>query len=140
MEDSEIIEKVLLHLQGYVIDSTVTSDELSDLDYDKKVSSTEVLNFYELAKSYALTYMNREEFPYKEIVEIVEETETTIRQYNPIICNAIHMWTAGLLWKKYDIRTNNQTDETNTLGYGDILIIQSKEMLKPFKYYKMMVY
>ena len=136
MEDSEIIEKVLLHLQGYVLDSTVTTDELSDLEFDKQVTSKEVLQFYHLAISYTKSYLNTSELP---TIESIVEDETVV-VVNPIICDAIAMWTAGLLWKKYDIRTNNQTDETNTLGYGDILIIQSKEMLKPFKYYKMMVY
>ena len=50
------------------------------------------------------------------------------------------MWTAGKLWQKYNVRTNNQEDDTNILGYGDKLVIQAKEILKPYKYYKMMVY
>ena len=122
MENSTIIEKVLMHLQGYVLESSIDDDGLTDLDYDKKITEEEIINYYETATDYATSYIQKK-LPSESIVD-----------------TAICMWTAGLIWNKYDIRVNNQEDETNTLGFGDKLVIQAKEMLKPFKYYKMMVY
>ena len=133
MEDNEIIEEVLAHLQGYIVESEET---ISDLDYDKKVSSSEVLRLYQITTSYAKSYINRTELP--TVTEIVDDEE--IQVTDPIIETGICMWTAGKLWQKYNVRVNNNEDDTNILGYGDKLVIQAKELLKPYKYYKMMVY
>ena len=132
MQDNEIIEQVLLHLQGYVLESSVNEAELNDLEYDKQVSSDEVLAFYRITTSYVLSYLNRDELPTK----IVGELEVT----DPIVLDAVAMWTAGRLWNKYNVRVNNNEDETNTFGYGDKLVIQAKEILKPYKYFNMKVY
>ena len=133
MQDNEIIDSVLLHLQGYVVES---DEPISDLEYDKKVSSDEVLTFYRITTSYVKSYINQSELP--TVTEIVEDEEIEVT--DPIVLDALSMWTAGRLWQKYNVRTNNQEDETNILGYGDKLVIQAKEILKPFKYYKMDVY
>ena len=133
MQDNEIIDSVLVHLQGYVVES---DEPISDLEYDKKVSSDEVLSFYRITTSYVKSYINQSELP--TVTEIVEDEEIEVT--DPIVLDALSMWTAGRLWQKYNVRTNNQEDETNILGYGDKLVIQAKEILKPFKYYKMDVY
>ena len=133
MQDNEIIDSVLLHLQGYVVES---DEPISDLEYDKKVSSTEVLTFYRITTSYVKSYINQSELP--TVTEIVEDEE--IKVTDPIVLDALSMWTAGRLWQKYNVRTNNQEDETNILGFGDKLVIQAKEILKPYKYYKLDVY
>lgn len=133
MQDNEIIDSVLIHLQGYVIES---DEPISDLEYDKKVSSDEVLSFYRITTSYVKSYINQSELP--TVTEIVEDEE--IKVTDPIVLDALSMWTAGRLWQKYNVRTNNQEDETNILGFGDKLVIQAKEILKPYKYYKMDVY
>lgn len=133
MEDNEIIEQVLVHLQGYIVES---EEAISDLDYDKKVSSSEVLTFYNITTSYVLSYLNRTELPTVTTIVDDEEVEVT----DPIVLTGIAMWTAGKLWQKYNVRVNNNEDDTNILGYGDKLVIQAKELLKPYKYYKMMVY
>ena len=133
MEDNEIIDSVLVHLQGYVVES---DEPISDLEYDKKVSSDEVLSFYRITTSYVKSYINQSELP--TITETVEDEEIEIT--DPIVLDALSMWTAGRLWQKYNVRTNNQEDETNILGFGDKLVIQAKEILKPYKYYKMDVY
>lgn len=133
MQDNEIINSVLLHLQGYVVES---DEPISDLEYDKKVSSTEVLTFYRITTSYVKSYINQSELP--TVTEIVEDEEIEVT--DPIVLDALSMWTAGRLWQKYNVRTNNQEDETNILGFGDKLVIQAKEILKPYKYYKMDVY
>lgn len=133
MEDNELIEQVLVHLQGYIVESEET---ISDLDYDKKVSSSEVLAFYRITTSYVLSYLNRTELP--TVTEVVDDEEVEVT--DPIVLTGIAMWTAGKLWQKYNVRVNNNEDDTNILGYGDKLVIQAKELLKPYKYYKMMVY
>ena len=133
MQDNEIIDSVLVHLQGYVVES---DEPISDLEYDKKVSSDEVLSFYRITTSYVKSYINQSELP--TITETVEDEEIEIT--DPIVLDALSMWTAGRLWQKYNVRTNNQEDETNILGFGDKLVIQAKEILKPYKYYKMDVY
>ena len=133
MQDNEIIDSVLVHLQGYVVES---DEPVSDLEYDKKVSSDEVLSFYRITTSYVKSYINQSELP--TVTEIVEDEEIEVT--DPIVLDALSMWTAGRLWQKYNVRTNNQEDETNILGYGDKLVIQAKEILKPYKYYKMEVY
>ena len=123
MSNSVLVKKVLLHLQGYMVESDIENNGYSDLDFDKEVTSEEILSFFDVATNYAISYLNRAELP-----------------SNSIVTEAVCMWTAGLIWNKYDIRVNNQEDETNTFGFGDKLVIQAKEMLKPFKYYKMVVY
>lgn len=133
MEDNEIINSVLVHLQGYVVES---DEPISDLEYDKKVSSDEVLSFYRITTSYVKSYINQSELP--TITETVEDEEIEVT--DPIVLDALSMWTAGRLWQKYNVRTNNQEDDTNILGFGDKLVIQAKEILKPYKYYKMDVY
>lgn len=133
MQDNEIIDSVLIHLQGYVVES---DEPISDLEYDKKVSSDEVLTFYRITTSYVKSYINQSELP--TVTEIVEDEEIEVT--DPIVLDALSMWTAGRLWQKYNVRTNNQEDETNILGFGDKLVIQAKEILKPYKYYKMDVY
>jgi len=133
MQDNEIIDSVLVHLQGYVVES---DEPISDLEYDKKVSSTEVLTFYRITTSYVKSYINQSELP--TVTEIVEDEEIEVT--DPIVLDALSMWTAGRLWQKYNVRTNNQEDDTNVLGFGDKLVIQAKEILKPYKYYKMDVY
>lgn len=136
MTDTEIIEKILLHLQGYVLEEDAEDSELTDLEYDKKISSNEVIAMYRITTSYALSFLNRKEIPNETI--IIEDEEVEIP--NPVVIDAIAMWTAGKIWQKYDVRVNNNEDDTTPFGYGDKLVIQAKEMLKPFKYFKMMVY
>ena len=132
MQDNEIIESVLINLQGYVLTESVNQSELNDLEYDKKVSSNEVLAFYRTTTSYVLSYLNRTELPTK----IVGELKVT----DPIVLDAVAMWTAGRLWNKYNVRVNNNEDDTTPFGYGDKLVIQAKEILKPYKYFNMKVY
>ena len=93
--------------------------------FNKQVTADEVLHFYNTALNYALRYTRLSAFD-------VDENE----EFEPSIYTALFMWTAGLLWNKYNIRVNNNLDETNTLGYGDKLIVQAKEMLKSFKSYR----
>lgn len=127
MDSETIIKEVLFKLDGWIV-SNIDKDEdlddsssldLDEMDYNKKVSSEEILHFYDVAENYALSYTQLNDF-----------------SNVPISHTAIILWTAGLLWRKYDVRPNDQVDETYPIGYGDSLIIQAKEMLKPYKIYK----
>lgn len=115
--EDEIIKQVLLKLDGWEL-ATEENIEYEDFDVNKIISSEEILDFYTDAMDYALSYTQQPSF------------DNIIVGVTPVI-----FWTAGLIWNKYNIRTNNQLDDTNILGYGDKLIIQAKEMLKPYKLY-----
>lgn len=131
MEDETIIKEVLFKLDGWVVDNIDNSEDLNepfsiepdDIDYNKRVSEEEILHFYQVATNYAKSYTQLDDF-------------TSI----PISDTALILWTAGLLWRKYDIRPNDQVDETYPIGYGDSLIIQAKEMLKPYKKYNLNIF
>lgn len=120
LTNTEIIEQTLIKLDGWVLDETITTEELTDLDYNKSITSKEILDFYKDAESYIKSYLQNPQ-PY------------TI----PVYDTAVIFWTAGLIWEKYNVKKDSQLDETNPnpWGYGDKLIIQAKEMLKPFKSY-----
>ena len=128
MDDETIIKEVLFKLDNWMIADVDNEDNLSDseyndFDFNKKVSSEEILHFYKVAQDYALSYTQLPNF-------------TNI----PISDTALILWTAGLLWRKYDIRPNDQIDESVSIGYGDSLIIQAKEMLKPYKKYNFNIF
>lgn len=121
MEESEIISQTLLKLDGWVLDDT----ELAATKYNKKISADEIIHFYGTAKDYACAY--------------TQLNETQLMQLMSVD-TALILWTAGLLWRKYNIRSNDNIDESVTIGYGDSLIIQAKEMLKPSKSYGFYAY
>lgn len=93
------------------------------MDFNKKVTQDEIIDFYRVAINYAVSY-----------------TQLTNLPSNSIIDTALILWTAGLLWRKYDVRPNDQIDETYSIGYGDSLIIQAKEILKPYKKYNFNIF
>lgn len=97
--------------------------ECDDMDFNKKVTDEEILHFHQVAINYAKSY-----------------TQLTDFSNVPISDTALILWTAGLLWRKYDVRPNDQIDESYSIGYGDSLIIQAKEMLKPYKKYNFNIF
>lgn len=101
-----------------ITDNTTEDEILNDLEYNKKITSREILQFYNDASEYSKSYLQR--------------TDT---EQIPVYDTAIIFWTAGLIWEKYNQKENNMLDDTNPnpWGYGDKLIIQAKEMLKPYK-------
>lgn len=131
LDEETIIKEVLLKLDNWIVEDVdndvdlieTSSVEYDEFDYNKKVSSEEVLHFFDVATNYALSY-------------------TQLSDFNniPISDTALILWTAGLLWRKYDIRPNDQIDESYPIGYGDSLIIQAKEMLKPYKKYNFNIF
>ena len=131
LDEETIIKEVLLKLDNWIVEDIdndvdlieTSSVEYDEFDYNKKVTSEEVLHFFDVATNYALAY-------------------TQLSDFNniPISDTALILWTAGLLWRKYDIRPNDQIDESYPIGYGDSLIIQAKEMLKPYKKYNFNIF
>ena len=112
--DEKIIQKVLQYLDDYILD-----DDTETLDYNKKVNEKTILNLYSTVNSEVISYLNTEE-----------------HQNNPLIFDFTCMWTAGELWRKYNVRVNDQLDESYPVGYGDQLIISAKAALRPFKKYR----
>ena len=131
MEDETIIKEVLFKLDNWIVDNIdkdgdlyeTNSLECDDMDFNKKVTDEEILHFHQVAINYAKSY-----------------TQLTDISNVPISDTALILWTAGLLWRKYDVRPNDQIDESYSIGYGDSLIIQAKEMLKPYKKYNFNIF
>ena len=131
MNEETIIKEVLFKLDNWVVENIDKDGDLNqshsleydEMDYNKKVSSEEILHFYDIATNYAQSY-----------------TQLTDFNNVPISDTALILWTAGLLWRKYDVRPNDQIDDTYPIGYGDSLIIQAKEMLKPYKKYNFNIF
>ena len=131
MEDETIIKEVLFKLDNWVVKNVDEDDDLyetnslecDDLDFNKKVTDEEILHFHQVAINYAKSYTQLSDF-----------------SNVPISDTALILWTAGLLWRKYDVRPNDQIDESYSIGYGDSLIIQAKEMLKPYKKYNFNIF
>lgn len=109
---------ILNHLDGWILDTGEYTDRL---EYNKKVTSDEVKQYYTTATNYAISYLGY-------------NTTDTLEDHLYIF---IYMWAAGLLWKKYDVRPNDLTDETYPIGYGDQLIITAKSGLTPYKKYNL---
>lgn len=107
---------ILNFLDGWILDNSEYTDRL---EYNKKVTLNEVQQYYETATQYTISYLG------------YNTTDTINEQLLPFI----YMWTAGLLWKKYDVRPNDLIDETYPIGYGDQLIITAKSGLTPYKKY-----
>lgn len=107
-----------------IIPNLLDASEYPMINNAKKITCSEVARFYQKAVNNAEAYLH-----YK----LTDEELTDVRN---IILEAVQMWAAGLLWRKYNIRVMDQVDETNTTGYGDELIIQSKVTLKRYAYVK----
>ena len=131
MEDETIIKEVLFKLDNWVVENVDEDDDLYennslecyDMDFNEKVTDEEILHYHQVAINYAKSY-----------------TQLTDFSNVPISDTALIIWTAGLLWRKYDVRPNDQIDESYSIGYGDSLIIQAKEMLKPYKKYNFNIF
>lgn len=125
MENEEIIKQTLLKLDNWVLDTDITEKQLTTMDYNKSITEDEILHWYNIAVTYAKSYIKK-----TEVEEVI------------VFDTASIMWTAGLIWSKYNTNINNMLDETNPnpFGYGDKLIIQAKEMLKPYRNYSFNAY
>lgn len=131
------IENILNRLQGYVFVEDSDDSSLEDMDYDNAVTRDEIELFYGQALAESLNYCYLVNFP---IETVLDENQNETVEMNAIFQEAVYMWCSGLIWRKYDIRANDQVDESNTVGYGDSLIINAKQLLKPFKHMEFAVW
>ena len=124
MEENDIIQQTLLYLDNWILEEDITQ-ETTTMDYNKKVSRQEVLDYFDTATNYAVSYTQNNDI-------------TGIDICNTALC----LWNAGLLWSKYNQNISNNLDETNAnpFGYGDKLVIQAKQILKPYMKYTLQTY
>ena len=118
---TDTAQLILTYLDGWILDNT---EDVHRLEYNKKVNIEEIKQYFDTAIAYSRAYMG------------FSETDTIEEHLLPFI----YMWTAGLLYKKYDIRPNDLIDETYPVGYGDQLIITAKSGLTPYKKYEFNVF
>ena len=142
MSISENVQKSILNkLQGYIIINPNDNENneggndndtvLTELEYDNSITLDELENFYMQSLSQCCNYCYLINFPTEVILVDGVETVVMDRQFEV----AVVLWCAGLIWRKYDIRANDQIEETgNVISYGDQLIIDAKVQLKPFIY------
>lgn len=131
------VDNILNRLQGYVLVEDSEDSSLEDLNYDNAVTRKEIDLFYGQALSESLNYCYLVNFPIEKVID--EHGEESV-DMNPIFQEAVFMWCSGLIWRKYDIRANDQIEESNALGYGDSLIINAKQLLKPFRHMEFAVW
>ena len=116
--DINIEDRILSYLDGWSTKNPKRRDE-SDLllEENKLIPTDEVEDFFDKACVKIATYLFVEEIPSDE--RIIEE-----------ICQ----YTAGLLFKKYNLTPNdNYEDGTTNLGYGNYLINSALKNLIPFR-------
>ncbi|AMK16319.1 hypothetical protein [Methanobrevibacter olleyae] len=122
-------KNIINRLQGYIIVTNHDDPLLEDMDYDNAITIEELELFYHQALLESLGYCYLIDYPTEEIYENGE----TITRMNQQFQEAVSLWCSGLIWRKYDIRINDNIDESVTIGYGDSLIISAKQLLNPFK-------
>lgn len=113
----EVIPLILNYLDGWILDTDL---EANRMEYNKKVNRDELKQYYITTLQYARAYLGY-------------NAEDKIEEHLLLF---IYMWTAGLIYKKYDVRPNDLIDETYPVGYGDQLIITAKSGLTPYKKYQ----
>ena len=124
----DYINRILAYLQGWVIcdeaplfDSEYAQSYLHHNDIDDSlnevnhITKAELEIFYQKGKEATKSWIW---FDYIPLIPPVHE--------------GMLMWTAGLIWKKYNVKENELMDQTNAYGYGDQLIAQAKKLLQPY--------
>lgn len=128
--DENVQKAILNKLQGYI--TTTQRDEsgntITEMEYDNVITPEEIEDFYLQALFQSCGYCYLTNFPL--------ETPTEPGIMNKQFEQGVILWTAGLIWRKYDIRANDQIEETGSyvISYGDQLIIDAKKQLQPFVY------
>ena len=121
LTDTEIVNNVLVYLDGWEVDTNNTStveesaymsSEELEKNANKYITSTEIMTFYN---------------------DVSEEYNTTQRLPNitnveKLLCKI----TAGRLWNKYNIlvNTNTEMEESTPDRYGSKLIQEAEKKLK----------
>lgn len=124
----DYIERILTYLQGWTLEpddkeplsreyatSFLERHEIEDnIDTTNVISRRELEIYFTKGKAEVLSYIWWDYIP--PIIPVHE---------------ALLMWTAGLIWKKYNVIHNFQ-DNTAPYGYGDHLIKHAKRTLKNY--------
>lgn len=131
MTDTTIAEKILHHLDGWVLkdsedDLTINDEELSEEEINrlfnednKKVYLSEVMEFYEEAELEA-------ELITGQLPADLNELGTSL--FN----NGVYLLTASNLWNKYNVRVNEKNTEGEYIpSYGGLLYSRALKKLKP---------
>lgn len=143
--NTEVEEQILSHLDGWVAynDDSNDSDNSADpitndiaigevqpfiesiTEYadnpNKKVSSSEIEQFYDVALNKAYVHCNR--LNVEDLNEVEEE----------IFVKGVCLLTASDLWNKYNIRVNNEDmEDTYVQSYGGLLYKQAINILNSF--------
>ena len=126
--NDDYINRILSYLQGWYLED---ADE-------------------EIQKEYATSFLEHEEIPtsleevntitFEELQFFFDKGKEHVKAWIwfdyipsvPVVHEALLQWTAGLIWKKYNVKEVELTDRTNAYGYGDQLINSAKAMLKPY--------
>ena len=125
----DYIDKLLMYLQGWVI-LDCPCDEVQD-EYATSFLEREHIDD-------SLTHINKisrhelEVFFQKGIQHVKAWIWFDYIPDNPVVHEALLKWTAGLVWKKYNVKEVELMDNTNNYGYGDQLISSAKNILKPY--------
>lgn len=117
-------DRILVYLDGFILLPINDEDYPADTEYNKTLTSDEINEFYEIAILNAKSYLG---------LNTTTDIDTNLLPF-------VYRWTAGLIYKKYDIRPNDLVDETYPVGYGDQLIIDAKVGLKPYREYEFNVF
>lgn len=128
MTVNENIKKSILNkLQGYIMEDDLVDDEYAELEYNNVITESELEDFYNQGLNQCCNYCYFLTYP--------TETINGIEVMNKRFETGLVLWIAGLIWRKYNIRINDNLEESgNSVSYGDQLIIDAKEQLKPFIY------
>lgn len=108
---------ILDYLQDWKLDTDNTLVDGLQLSSNNTISTGEVERFYVKSLQSCKNYMCRDVVP--DDARVLE---------------AVCKYAAGLLYKKYNIRANdNHEDEQVQVGYGDSLLINARNDLNPFR-------
>lgn len=121
----DYINRILAYLEGWTLEpvekkpqeeyasSFLEASEIEDaVTTTNTISRKELAIFFQKGKSEVMSYMWWDYIP-----------------RSPVVHEALILWTAGLIWKKYNV-IHNFSDNTVPYGYGDQLIKMAKKTLK----------
>lgn len=127
MIDERIKKSILNKLQGYEMVEDIEEEEYVELKYDNVITDDELEDFYYQALNQCCNYCYFLTYPTEEI----DGQKVMNKRFE----TGLILWTAGLIWRKYNIRMNDNIEDSGTVvAYGDQLIIDAKEILNPFIY------
>lgn len=130
--EKTVKDNILNLLHGYITSSDKDADDtLTEMDYDNILTDDELERFYYQGLNSSLNYCYLVNFPTQTIIQNGE----SVVVMDLLFQHGVILYTAGLIWRKYDIRANDQIEEGGySISYGDQLIIDAKKQLEPFIY------